>query len=64
MLKDHMYILNALHFTVLLLAFVAIGGVVVSVLAAGHKVRGFKPGRGRWILRMIKSAARLPSEGK
>jgi hypothetical protein len=36
----------------------------VSVLATGPKVRGFKPGRGRWILRMIKSVARLPSEGK
>jgi hypothetical protein len=37
---------------------------VVSVLATGPKVRGFKPGRGRWILGVIKSAARLPSEGK
>jgi hypothetical protein len=43
---------------------VALGGIVVSVLATGPKVRGFKPGRGRWILRVIKSAARLPSEGK
>jgi hypothetical protein len=41
-----------------------LGGVVVSVLATGPKVRGFKPGRGRWILRVIKSVARLPSEGK
>jgi hypothetical protein len=37
---------------------------VVSVLTTGPKVRGFKPGRGRWILRVIKSAALLPSEGK
>jgi hypothetical protein len=37
---------------------------VRCVLATGSKVRGFKPGRGRWILRVIKSAARLPSEGK
>jgi hypothetical protein len=43
---------------------VALGGLVVSVLATGPKVRGFKPGRRRWILRVIKSAARLPSEGK
>jgi hypothetical protein len=43
---------------------IAVGGLVVSVLATGPKVRGFKPGRGRWILRVIKSAARLPSEGK
>jgi hypothetical protein len=42
----------------------ALGGVVVSVLATGPKVRGFKSGRGRWILRVIKSLARLPSEGK
>jgi hypothetical protein len=43
---------------------VALGGLVVSVLATGPKVRGFQPGRGRWILRVIKSVARLPSEGK
>jgi hypothetical protein len=43
---------------------VALGGVVVSVLGTGPKVRRFKPGRGRWILRVIKSVARLPSEGK
>jgi hypothetical protein len=43
---------------------VALGGVVVSVLATGPKVPRFKPGRGRWILRVIKSVARLPSEGK
>jgi hypothetical protein len=41
---------------------VALGGLVVSVLATGPEVRGFKPGRGRWNLRVIKSAARLPSE--
>jgi hypothetical protein len=38
--------------------------LVVSVLATGPKVHGFKPGRGRWILRVIKYVARLPSEGK
>jgi hypothetical protein len=43
---------------------VALGGVVISVLATGPKVCGFKPGRGRWILRVIKSVALLPSEGK
>jgi hypothetical protein len=48
----------------LILSAVALGGLVVSVLATGPKVRGFKPGRGRWILRAIKSAARLPLEGK
>jgi hypothetical protein len=29
---------------------VALGGLMVSVLATGPKVRGFKPGRGRWFL--------------
>jgi hypothetical protein len=43
---------------------VALGGLVVSVLATEPKVRGFKPGRGRWILRVIKSVACLPLEGK
>jgi hypothetical protein len=43
---------------------VTLGGVVVSVLATGPKVCRFKPGRGRWILRVIKSIAHLPSEGK
>jgi hypothetical protein len=43
---------------------VALGGLVVSVLATGPEVSGFKPGRGRWILRVIKPAERLPSEGK
>jgi hypothetical protein len=43
---------------------VALGGLVVSMLATGLKVSGFKPDRGRWILRVIKSVARLPSEGK
>jgi hypothetical protein len=33
---------------------VDLGGVMVSVLAIGSKVRGFKPGRVRWILREIK----------
>jgi hypothetical protein len=27
---------------------------VVSVFAAGSKARGFKPGRGRWIIEEIK----------
>jgi hypothetical protein len=43
---------------------VALSGLVVSVLATEPKVRGFKPGLGRWILRVIKSAATLPSEEK
>jgi hypothetical protein len=30
---------------------VALGGLVVSVLATGPKVCGFNPGRGRWIFK-------------
>ena len=41
------------------------GGLVVSMLASGTRVRGFKPGRSRWIFRPSeKSSACLPSEGK
>jgi hypothetical protein len=58
---DHLILLDLI---ILLIFGVALGGLVVSVLAIGPKVRGFKPGRGRWILRVIKSVARLPSEGK
>jgi hypothetical protein len=37
---------------------------VVSMLASGTQVRGFKPGRSRRIFRAKKSSACLPSEGK
>jgi hypothetical protein len=37
---------------------------VVSTLASGTHVRGFKPGRSRRIFRAKKSSACLPSEGK
>jgi hypothetical protein len=30
---------------------VALGVIIVSVLATGPKVRGFKPGQGRWIFK-------------
>ena len=40
------------------------GGLEVSVLASGIRVRGFKTGRRRWIFRAKKSPARFPSEGK
>ena len=41
------------------------GGLVVSILATGTQVRGFKPGRSRWIFRGPgKSSVCLPSEGK
>jgi hypothetical protein len=41
------------------------GGLVVSILATGTRVRGFKPGRSLWIFRYSeKSSVCLPSEGK
>jgi hypothetical protein len=58
------WVLIRLHKKALLTASAALGGLVVSVLATGPKVREFKPGRGRWILSVIKSVARLPSERK
>ena len=30
------------------------GGLVVSMLASGTQVRGFKPGRSRWIFTVVK----------
>jgi hypothetical protein len=40
------------------------GAVVVSMLAFGTQVRGFKPSQSRRIFQVKKSSARLPSEGK
>jgi hypothetical protein len=41
------------------------GGLVVSMLASGSRVRGFEPDRSRWIFSDVrKSSACLPSEGK
>jgi hypothetical protein len=41
------------------------GGLVVSMLASGTRVRGFKSGQSRWIFQASeKSSACLPSEGK
>jgi hypothetical protein len=34
-----------------MLSVVVLGGVIASVLATGPKVRGFKPGRRRWIFK-------------
>jgi hypothetical protein len=38
-----------IHLPGLKLLAVSLGGIVVSVLATGSKVQGFKLGRGRWI---------------
>jgi hypothetical protein len=38
------------------------GGLVVSILASGSRVRGFKPSRSRWILLYI-TILRMPSFG-
>ena len=41
------YQVNMNHFSVYIFQTVALGGLVVSVLATGPKVRGFDPDRGR-----------------
>jgi hypothetical protein len=38
------------------------GGLVVSMLASGSRVRGFKPGQSRWIFLYVKILS-LPSFG-
>jgi hypothetical protein len=43
---------------------VALGGLVVSVLAIGLKIRGFRPGRGRWNFRAIKIRSRTSFGGE
>jgi hypothetical protein len=43
--------------------FVAPGGIVVSVLATGPKVRGFDPDRGRWIFKGNKKIRSTTSFG-
>ena len=53
------------HFAVWFVRHDDFGGLVVSILATGTRVRGFKPGRSRWIFRASgKSSVCLPSEGK
>jgi hypothetical protein len=39
-----------------------LGGLVVSMLASGSRVRGFKPGRSRWIFTSVKILS-MPSFG-
>ena len=41
----------ALLYRVYLISLDGFGGLVVSILATGTRVRGFKPGRSRWIFR-------------
>jgi hypothetical protein len=43
---------------------VDLGGLVVSVLATGPKVRGFDPDRGRWIFKGDKNPEHFLSEEK
>ena len=38
------------------------GGLVVSMLASGTQVRGFRPGRSRWIFTGVKILS-MPSSG-
>jgi hypothetical protein len=39
------------------------GGLVVSLPASGSRVRGFKPGRSRWIFLYKEKFLSLPSSG-
>ena len=39
------------------------GGLVVSILASGTRVRGFKPVRSRWIFRAYEKSSACPSFG-
>jgi hypothetical protein len=39
------------YFCSALILVIALGGLVVTVLATGPKVRGFDPCRGRWIFK-------------
>jgi hypothetical protein len=52
------------NYWIAVLLSVALGGLVVSVLATGPKVRGFNPGRGRWILKGDKKHNFLRSGSK
>jgi hypothetical protein len=56
--------LKIIQFNYLVKYTVALGGLVVSVLATGPKVRGFDPERGRWIFKGHKNPAHQSSEGK
>ena len=38
------------------------GGLVVSILASGNRVRGFKPDRSRWIFRASGKSSVAPLE--
>jgi hypothetical protein len=47
----NMSIKNALSKILFIASIVDLGGLVVSLLATGPKVRGFDPDRGRWIFK-------------
>jgi hypothetical protein len=54
MSKKSVMIIN--KFRLLLITdIIAFGGLVVSVLSIGSKVRRFEPGRGRWIFNSNKN---------
>jgi hypothetical protein len=48
--------------TLFLFSLDGFGGLVVSMLASGSRVRGLKPGRSRWIFLYVKILS-LPSFG-
>jgi hypothetical protein len=52
-----------LHTVQLSITIDGFGGIVVSMLASGSRVRGFKPGRSRWIFTGVKILS-MPSFGR
>jgi hypothetical protein len=59
-LKSYLFLIEVKY------GLVALGGVKVSMLPIGSKVRGFKPGRERWIFKGDKNPqhAFLPRRSK
>jgi hypothetical protein len=49
-------------YQLVILAYDGFGGLVVRMLASGSRIRGFKPGRSRWIFLYIKILS-IPSFG-
>ena len=51
-----------LEYEALITVLDGFGGLVISILASGTQVRGFKPSRSRWIFTGVKILS-MPSSG-
>ena len=58
--EEHEFIARVECTEYLMLELDGFGGLVVSMLASGTQVCGFKPGRNRWIFR-VKESVPCPS---